>query len=86
MRNSSAPFGVASATEIYRRATSRPDEIVGPTKFGRIAKIIWPFKTAQCLADIGRTTTRSAERWLSGEHEPPASVVAALLVEVLKRD
>ena len=80
------PFAVASATEINRRGPSRYDEIVGPTKFGRIAKIVWPFKTTAVLADIGKTTTRSAERWLSGENEPPASIVAAMLVEILKRE
>ena len=80
------PFGLASAREISRRGPSPTDDYVAPGKFGRIAKIVWPFKTAAILADIGKTTTRSAERWLSGEHEPPASIVAAMLVEILKRE
>lgn len=80
------PFAVASSREIYRRSASRTDELVAPSKFGRVAKLIWPFKTAQVLADLGKTTVRTAERWLSGEHEPPASIVAILLVEIIKRD
>jgi hypothetical protein len=80
------PFGTASSREISRRRASGTDEIVGASKFGRIAKIVWPFKTAYVLAELGKTSQRSAERWLSGEHEPPAGIVAHMLVEILKRE
>jgi hypothetical protein len=78
------PFGTVSSREIVRRAASSPDEIVGPALFGEVAKLVWPFKTAFVLAELGSTTTRSAERWLSGEHEPPPAIVAAMLTEIFK--
>lgn len=78
------PFTVASSREIVRRQTTEPDEIVGPAIFGKVAKLIWPFKTAFVLAELGNTTQRTAERWLSGEHEPPPIIVAAMLAEIFK--
>ena len=55
-------------------------------KFGPVAKLLWPFKTAAVLADIAGSNTRTAERWLFGEYEPPAIVIAAVIVEITKRD
>jgi hypothetical protein len=78
------PFGTAASREIVRRSASSPDEIVGPVLFGQVAKLVWPFKTAFILAELGKTSQRSAERWLSGEHEPPPIIVAAMLTEIFK--
>lgn len=79
-------FGTIPAREIVRREATAPDAFVAPCLFGRIAKLVWPFKTAFILAELGKTTQRTAERWLSGEHEPPPIVVAAMLGEIFKRD
>jgi hypothetical protein len=81
-----AAFGnrVVTATEIdghYRQGT---DKIVS-RKFGSVAKVLWPFKTAQQLAVIANTNERTAARWLAGEFEPPAIVIAAIIVEITKR-
>ena len=83
------PFGVASAREIQRRQCQKPsdaDARVIVCNFGKHAKLAWPFKTAAQLAVIGKTSERHAARWLSGEFEPPACVLAALIVEITKRE
>ena len=78
------PFGVASATEIARRECRTPTKL-SVCKFGAVAKLLWPVKTAYVLAEIADTKVRTAERWLSGEFEPPAIVIAAIIVEITKR-
>lgn len=83
----SVPFGVASAREIARRECRSPDKIVGPFKFGAVAKVLWPPpKTAAALATIAKASERTAERWLSGEIEPPYVIVEAVMHETFKRD
>ena len=54
-------------------------------KFGAVAKVLWPRKTAAQLAVIASTNERTAARWLSGEFEPPGIVIAAIIVEITKR-
>ena len=76
------PFGVASATEIARQKTTRPDRIVRAPLFGAVAKVVWPRKTAAEIATIADTNERTAARWLSGEIEPPPCVAAALFVAI----
>lgn len=84
------PFGVASAREIHRQE-SRTATKLSVSNFGKHAKLAWPFKTAAVLAAIASEgkpipiTHRTAERWLSGEFEPPNCVLAALFVEITKR-
>lgn len=77
------PFGVASATEINRRSCRDPTKLSG-RKFGAVARIIWPNKTAATVAAIAGRDQRTAERWISGEFEPPAVVIAAVIVEITK--
>jgi hypothetical protein len=77
---------VATAKEIdghYRQGT---DKIVGPSKFSIVAKALWPLKTAAHIAAIAGRDERTAARWLSGEFEPPNIVIAAVIVEITKRD
>jgi len=76
---------VAVAAEIgcqYRQGT---DKIVSPRKFGIVCKALWPHKTAAHVAAIAKTSERVAARWLSGEHEPPGCVLAAILFEITER-
>lgn len=81
------PFGVASATEIARRECRSPDRIVGPFKFGAVAKVLWPPpNTAAQLAAIGKASERTAERWLSGEIAPPYPIIEAVMRETFKRE
>jgi len=83
------PFGVASAREIERRRCQQPSDpdarVIAPN-FGKYAKLAWPFKTAAIIATIANTSERHAARMLSGEFEPPASVLAALMVEITRRE
>lgn len=76
---------VAEQTEIQRQIRRDPTKM-SVSKFGPVAKLLWPFKTAAVLADIAKKDTRTAERWLSGEYEPPAIVIAAIIVEITKRE
>ena len=73
------------ATEIQGHFRQGTDKIVS-RKFGRVAKVLWPVKTAACLAVIANTNERTAARWLAGEFEPPAIVIAAIIVEITKRE
>lgn len=59
------------------------DKIV-PRRFSAVAKVLWPVKTAACLAAIAKSDERAAKRWLRGEHEPPLSVVLAVIHEMLR--
>lgn len=61
----------------------RGDKIV-PRKFGGVAKYLWPVKTAASLAAIAKCDERTAKRWLSGEYEPPLSVILAVIAEMLR--
>jgi hypothetical protein len=67
----------------FRQFKPTTDKIVG-RKFGAVAKVLWPFKTAAHIAAIAGRDQRTAERWLSGEFEPPAIVIAAVIVEITK--
>jgi hypothetical protein len=55
-------------------------------KFGSVAKVLWPFKTAAHLASIAKTNERTAARWLSGEFEPPVCVVLAVVNEIFANE
>lgn len=71
------------AREIEGRFAVGRDKIV-TRRFGAVAKILWPEKTAAQLAAIAGRDERTAKRWLAGEFEPPASVLAAVLVELTR--
>lgn len=59
------------------------DKIV-PRRFSAVAHVLWPVKTAACLAAIAKCDERTAKRWLRGEHEPPLSVILAVIHEMLR--
>ena len=54
--------------------------------FGKVAKVLWPFKTAAHIAAIAKTNERTAARWLAGEFDPPICVVEAIIHETFKHD
>jgi len=83
-----ASFGnpVAVATEIQGRFRQGTDKIVSAGQFGRVAKVLWPLKTAACLGAIAGKDERTAARWLSGEFEPPGIVIAAIVLEITRRN
>lgn len=75
---------IAEASETARHLCQGTDRIVS-RKFGAVAKLLWPNKTAAQLAAIANTNERTAWRWLAGEYEPPAVIIAAVIVEITKR-
>ena len=77
---------VAEARETERRIRQGTDKIVSAGKFGIVAKALWPFKTAAHLGSIAGKDERTAARWLSGEFEPPGIVLAAIMLEITRRE
>ncbi len=77
---------LARASENARRIRQGTDRIVSASKFGIVAKALWPFKTAAQIAAIAGRDERTAARWLSGEFEPPGIVYAAILQEITRRE
>ena len=79
---------VSNIAEIRARKSQGQDfpdkDKIVPRKFGAVAKLLWPVKTANELAFIAKTDERTAKRWLRGEHEPPLSVVLAVIHEMLR--
>lgn len=74
---------VAVATETERQIRQGTAKIVS-RKFGPVAKLLWPHKTAAHLAVIGKSNERTAARWLSGEFDPPISIVLAVMREIFE--
>ena len=72
---------VAEQSEIERHIRQGTDKIVS-RKFGSVAKVLWPFKTAAHIAAIAKTNERTAARWLSGEFPPPFSIIEATMHEI----
>ena len=73
------------ASEMQGRFMPGRDTVVPPLKFAIVARVLWPEKTAAHLASIAGKDERTAKRWLSGEYEPPGVVIAAVILEILKR-
>ena len=69
------------AREIERQLRQGTGKIVS-RNFGRVAKVLWPFKTAAQIAAIAKTNERTAARWLSGEHDPPYCVIEATMHKI----
>jgi len=60
----------------------RPNERL----FGRVAKAVWPNKTAVHLAAVTGVSVRAAEYWIGGQREPSALAVQAIVNEMVRRD
>lgn len=75
---------VAVATEMQGQFDAGRDKIV-TRKFGLVAKVLWPFKTAAHIAAIAGVDERTAKRWLAGEFEPPLVVILATIDEIFKK-
>ena len=76
---------IAEATAIEGRLSTGSDKIVPPSNFGPVCKVLWPDKTAACIAAIARRDERTAKRWLSGEFEPPNILVLAVMHKIFAR-
>lgn len=54
------------------------------TAFATICRALWPEKTAEKLAELSGSSPRSTVRWLTGEHDPPAIIIAAIVNEITR--
>ena len=75
----------ACAREINGHFRPGQDKIVR-RKFGIVAKALWPDNTDAYVASIADVDVRTARRWIAGKFEPPAIVIAAIIVEITKRN
>ena len=76
---------VAEAREIERTIVQGTARLCSGSAFGRACKGIWPFKTAEELASRAGCAVRTAAYEISGEREPSARSIAAIIVEITKR-
>jgi hypothetical protein len=74
---------VCGTTEIDGQFRPGTDKIVS-RKFGAVAKVLWPHKTAAHIAAIGKISERHAARIIAGEFEAPAAILAAVIVEITR--
>jgi len=68
----------------FQRAAKKPDTNFSPSEladnlFGRVCKTIWPFKTAEHLAAATGRAVRTAAYEVSGEREPSAQALVAVM-------
>lgn len=77
---------VAVARELQGHFCPETDRLVPPSRFAIVAKALWPLKTAAHLAAIAGKDERTAKRWLAGEYEPPGIIIAAIVLEITKRE
>lgn len=79
------PSRVAEARAIERTIMQGAARMCSRSQFGVAAKALWPNKTAETLAALAGCSIRAAAYEISGEREPSALSVAAMVVEVTKR-
>jgi hypothetical protein len=84
MRESRTEQGSAS-TKIDGSFRRRAEANFRNRKFGKICSAIWE-KPDFTLAAIAGVSDRAARDYLSGKVAPPAIVIAAIVVEITKRD
>lgn len=70
--------------QIERTLVRGAARLCSPT-FGRVCKAIWPVKTAEQLASAIGCSVRAAAYEISGEREPSARSIAAVVIEITKR-
>lgn len=75
---------VAEARKIQRTIV-QGDARLCSSAFGRAWKGVFPIKAAEELAARAECSVRAAAYELSGEREPSARSIAALIVEITKR-
>jgi hypothetical protein len=61
----------------------RSSEHLCGRKFGSIAKVLWPEKTAFELSALTGASLRACEYWLAGQRSPSPAAIRAVLNEIL---
>jgi hypothetical protein len=72
---------VAEATKIERSILHEDAELCS-SAFGRACKGLWPAKTAEQLASRAQCSVRAAAYQISGEHDPSALSVLAVMTAI----
>ena len=74
-------------TGVLDKSAQRPVTHINGERiyFRDLARMVWPDKTDQHLSFITECDARTCRRWLSGENEPPADVLAVILSEIMRR-
>lgn len=76
---------VAEQTAIKRAIVQGDARMCSPV-FGRVCKAIWPVKTAENLAAQVGCAVRTAAYEISGEREPSARSLTAVIIQIMKRE
>ncbi len=69
---------VAEAREVERAIVQGDARLCSPN-FGKVCKALWPLKTAENLASIVGCSVRAAAYEISGEREPSAQSLLAVM-------
>lgn len=56
-----------------------------PLVFRDVAVLAFPIKTTAALGHLTGSSRSTIHTWLSGEHEPPAYVLAIVIGEIMRR-
>jgi hypothetical protein len=75
---------IEKTREIERRIVQGDARICRPA-FGVVCKALWPFKTAEELAARVGCAVRTAAYEISGEREPSAQSLLAVMTEITPR-
>jgi hypothetical protein len=75
---------VAQARETERTLVQGTARLCS-SPFGRVCKALWPHKTAEQLASRVGCSIRAAAYEISGERDPSALSISAIIVEITKR-
>jgi hypothetical protein len=70
---------IEEARAIERKLVRSAARICGPSNFSKAWKGIFPLKPAEALADLAGCSIRTAEYELSGQQQPSAQSIAALV-------
>ena len=84
MRESRTEAGIG-AIKIDGSFKARTEANFRNRKFGRVCAAIWE-KPDATIASIAGVSDRAARDYLSGKVAPPAVVIAAINVEITKRE
>ena len=76
---------IASASKIEGRISAGTDGFV-QSSVGPVCKVFWPVKTDAQVATICGCDPRNARRYMSGEIPIPSILVAAIVVELTRRN
>lgn len=77
---------LAEARAIERTIVQGTARLCSGSVFGRVCKAIWPHKTAEELAARAGCAVRTAAYEISGEREASGRSIAAIIIEITKRN